>query len=160
MKNFVGRKNNVVAREGKSIMNTEKKTEWIQQENKPLISIIIPVYNVERYLVQCIDSVCGQTYKNLEIILINDGSTDQSGNICDEYAKKDLRIKVIHKENGGNTSARKAGFTVATGEYIGFVDSDDWIDETMFGDLMEAMQKYQADFYPLQSQIEVAHQGS
>ncbi len=94
-----------------------------------LISIIIPVYNVEKYLPECLDSVINQTYKNLEILLIDDGSPDNSGKICDEYAEKDARIKVIHKENGGVSSARNLGLDIATGEYITFIDSDDFVDE-------------------------------
>ena len=97
-----------------------------------LISVIIPVYNVEKYLNRCIESVINQTYKNLEVILIDDGSTDNSGKICDEYAKKDNRIKVIHKQNGGVSSARNAGLSIAKGEYIGFVDSDDYIEKDMY----------------------------
>ena len=93
------------------------------------ISIIIPVYNVEKYLKQCIESVMNQTYKQLEIILVDDGSKDMSGSICDEYVKKDDRIKVIHKENGGLSSARNAGIQAATGKYIMFLDSDDFLEE-------------------------------
>jgi glycosyltransferase involved in cell wall biosynthesis len=98
----------------------------------PLISIIVPVYNVEKYLSKCLDSIVNQTYKNLEIILIDDGSTDNSGDICDEYANKDNRIKVIHKSNGGISDARNKGLDIAKGEYIGFVDSDDYIAEDMY----------------------------
>ena len=102
-----------------------------------LISVIVPVYKVEKYLVRCVDSILGQTYSNLEVILVDDGSPDGSGAICDEYAQKDARIRVIHKENGGLSSARNAGIDIATGEYFGFVDSDDWIEpdtyETMLG---------------------------
>ncbi|CAI9430269.1 hypothetical protein MSHRCOH1_08710 [Candidatus Ornithobacterium hominis] len=94
---------------------------------KDLISVIIPVYNVEEYLVECINSVLAQTYTNLEIILVNDGSTDSSGEICREYAKKDNRIILIEKENGGLSDARNAGLDVCTGKYISFVDSDDII---------------------------------
>ena len=97
-----------------------------------LISVIIPVYNVEQYLNRCVDSVINQTYKNLEIILVDDGSTDNSGKICDEYALKDNRIKVIHKENGGLSSARNAGLDIAKGAYIGFIDSDDYIELDMY----------------------------
>ena len=93
------------------------------------ISIIIPVYNVEKYLCECINSVISQTYKNLEIILVNDGSLDKSGDICNAYADKDKRIKTIHKTNGGLSSARNAGIEVATGEYITFLDSDDYWDD-------------------------------
>ena len=94
-----------------------------------LISIIIPVYNVEKYLRRCVDSVLGQTYDKLEIILVDDGSTDNSGRICDEYREKDQRIIVIHKENGGLSEARNFGIEKSSGEYISFVDSDDWIPE-------------------------------
>ena len=87
-----------------------------------LLSVIIPVYNVEEYLAKCLDSILGQTYQNLEVILVNDGSKDGSGSICDAYAQKDSRIRVIHKENGGLSSARNAGMDAATGEYITFVD--------------------------------------
>lgn len=94
-------------------------------DNTPKISIIVPVYNVEEYITECIDSILSQTYKDWELILVNDGSTDNSGKICDEYALKDNRINVIHKENGGLSSARNAGIDVAKGEYITFIDSDD-----------------------------------
>jgi len=95
----------------------------------PKISIIIPVYNVEKYIEKCIDSVLAQTFTDFECILINDGSPDNSPAICDEYAKKDKRIKVIHKKNGGVSSARNAGLDIAQGEWVGFIDSDDWVDE-------------------------------
>ena len=94
---------------------------------KDLISIIIPVYNVEEYIKECLDSLLNQTYKNIEIIIVDDGSKDGSGNICDEYAKKDNRIKVIHKENGGVSKARNVGLDIATGKYITFLDSDDYL---------------------------------
>ena len=87
-----------------------------------LISVIVPIYNVEKYLHQCLKSIINQTYKNLEIILVDDGSPDSCPKICDEYSKKDKRIKVIHKENGGLSSARNAGLDVAKGEYISFID--------------------------------------
>lgn len=93
-----------------------------------LISIIIPIYNVEKYLPKCLDSVISQTYTNIEIILVNDGSTDSSGLICDDYALKDSRIKVIHKENGGVSSARNIGLDTASGDYVMFVDSDDYVE--------------------------------
>lgn len=96
---------------------------------QPLISVIIPVYNVEKYLKSCLDSVVSQTYKNLEIILVDDGSVDNSGKICDEYAEKDKRITVIHKENGGLSDARNVGIEKAQGSYITFVDSDDFIEK-------------------------------
>jgi len=96
------------------------------------ISIIIPVCNVEPYIRKCLDSVIGQTYANLEILLINDGSADNSGNICDEYAARDARVRVFHKENGGVSSARNVGLRSFTGQYVGFVDSDDWIEPDMY----------------------------
>ena len=94
-----------------------------------LVSIIVPIYNVEKYLRQCIESLVNQTYNNIEIILVNDGSTDNSGRICDEYANSDKRIRVIHKENGGLSSARRVGISSASGDYIMLVDGDDWIDQ-------------------------------
>jgi len=97
-----------------------------------LISVIIPVYNVEKYIGKCIESVLSQTYKNLEIILVNDGSSDQSGAICDEYSSKDDRIVVIHQMNQGVSKARNAGLEAAKGDYIAFCDSDDWIEADMY----------------------------
>ena len=97
-----------------------------------LISVIVPVYNVEKFLVKCVDSILAQTYTNLEIIIVDDGSPDNCPAICDELAKKDSRIKVIHKENGGASSARNAGLDIAKGEYIGFVDGDDYIAKDMY----------------------------
>lgn len=94
---------------------------------KELVSVIVPVYNVERYLEKCIESVCGQTFTGLEIILVDDGSTDHSSGICDEWARKDARIRVLHKENGGLSDARNAGIEIATGGWYMFVDSDDTI---------------------------------
>ena len=98
----------------------------------PEISIIVPVYNVEKYLKRCIDSILNQSFTDFELILVYDGSTDNSGKIIDEYAIKDERIKVIHKENGGQGSARNRGLDIAKGNYIGFVDSDDWIHKDMY----------------------------
>lgn len=109
-----------------------------------LISVIVPVYNVEGYLPRCVDSILAQTYKNLEVILVDDGAKDRSGAICDEYAAKDDRITVIHKENGGLSSARNAGLDIAKGEYIAFVDSDDWIEPEMYGHMLSLMDKYSA----------------
>lgn len=99
---------------------------------EPLISVIIPVYNIEEYISKCIDSVAGQTYRNIEIILVDDGSKDGSGQICDEYAKADNRIKVVHKQNGGLSSARNAGLDIAKGDYITFADGDDFIENTTY----------------------------
>ncbi len=100
--------------------------------NTPLISVIVPVYNVEKYLDQCIESIVNQTYKNLEIILVDDGSPDNCPAICDEWAKKDSRIKVIHKRNGGGGEARNFGLDISQGEFIGMVDSDDYISPFMY----------------------------
>ena len=96
--------------------------------NSPLVSVIVPVYNVAPYLEQCLDSIVNQTYPHLEIILVDDGSTDESGAICDRYAEQDNRIKVVHKKNGGLSSARNVGLDMMTGEWVLFVDSDDWIE--------------------------------
>lgn len=103
--------------------------------NEELISIIVPIYNSEQYLETCINSITNQTYKNLEIILVDDGSTDSSGKICDEFALMDNRIRVIHKENGGQQDARSAGIAIAKGTFIGFADSDDWIEADMYENL-------------------------
>ena len=97
-----------------------------------LISVIVPIYNVEKYLDKCIESIVNQTYKNLEIILVDDESPDNCPEICDKWAERDSRIKVIHKENGGAGSARNAGIEASSGEWIGFVDGDDWIEPNMY----------------------------
>lgn len=110
-----------------------------------LISVIVPIYNVELYLESCIKSIIGQSYKCLEIILIDDGSKDNSGKMCDEYAMQDSRIIVIHKENGGLSSARNAGLDIATGEYIVFIDSDDMMHPCMIEILYRNISKYGAD---------------
>ena len=110
-----------------------------------LVSVIVPVYNVEKYLARCIQSVCGQSYQGLEIILVDDGSKDKSGVICEEYAERDGRIKVIHKENGGLGDARNAGVEKAEGKYLLFVDSDDRIHENLVRDTVETAEKNQAD---------------
>lgn len=106
-------------------------------KKQPLISIIIPVYNVEQYLDECMDSVLKQTYSNLEVVLVDDGSKDRSPAMCDAYAKEDVRVQVIHKENGGPMSACIAGVEKAKGEYLAFMDSDDWIDVTMLEELVK-----------------------
>lgn len=110
-----------------------------------LISVIVPVYKVESFLSKCVDSILAQTYRNLEIILVDDGSPDNCGVICDEYAAKDSRIKVIHKKNGGLSDARNAGMEIMTGEYVGFVDSDDWIEPTMYEKLLSNLNRFGAD---------------
>ncbi len=113
--------------------------------NLPTISVIVPVYNVQDYLEECIGSIVSQTYKELEIILVDDGSTDRSATICDVWAKKDSRIKVIHKQNGGLSDARNAGMAIATGELIGFVDSDDMIRNDMYELLYSNMSENNSD---------------
>lgn len=110
-----------------------------------MVSVIVPVYNVEKYLPKCIESICGQTMSDLEIILVDDGSTDRSGVICDEYAGKDSRIVVIHKGNGGLVSARQTGLEAASGAYVGYVDSDDWIDAEMYEEMLAACERDNAD---------------
>ena len=107
-----------------------------------LISVIVPVYNVEKYLSRCIESILRQTYPYFELILVDDGSPDKSGKICDKYAKKDERIKVLHKENGGVSSARNIGLDYAKGEYISFIDSDDWVRENYLEKLLAPMLQY------------------
>ncbi len=114
-------------------------------ENQALISVIIPVYNVENYLRECVDSVLKQTYRNLEIILVDDGSTDSSGIICDEYVEKDDRISVIHQKNGGLSVARNTGLTEANGDYVYFLDSDDYIAENTFETLLAIAEKDNSD---------------
>lgn len=111
----------------------------------PLISVIVPIYNVEQYLDRCVESIVNQTYQNLEIILVNDGSTDSSGKKCDEWEKKDNRIVVIHKENGGLSDARNIGLKMAKGEFIGFIDSDDLINKRMYQELLNLIIQKDAD---------------
>lgn len=113
--------------------------------NGPLVSLIVPVYKVEPYLRRCLDSIVGQTYKNLEIILVDDGSPDGCPAICDEYAAKDPRVVVIHKENGGLSDARNAGLEIAKGEYISFVDSDDWVADVYIEALWTALESQKAE---------------
>lgn len=112
---------------------------------EPLISVIIPAYNIEKYIVRCLESVCRQTYPNLEIIVVDDGSSDNTGRIADDFAKKDKRFTVIHKGNAGVSAARNTGLDCAQGDYIGFVDGDDLIEPDMYELLMQNALKYQAD---------------
>lgn len=114
-------------------------------DTRPLISVIVPVYNVEAYLEECVRSILNQTYKNLELILVNDGSTDGSGELCDRYAAEDVRVRVIHQENAGLSAARNTGIETARGEYLTFVDSDDGIHEDCLKDSVEQAGVYQAD---------------
>lgn len=111
----------------------------------PLISVIVPIYNVEKYLARCVDSIVNQTYKNLEIILVDDGSPDLCPQMCDDYAEKESRIKVVHKKNGGLSDARNAGMAVATGEYISFIDSDDYVSDDFIECLLDVMNKENSD---------------
>ncbi len=110
-----------------------------------MISIIVPVYKVEPYLRQCVDSILNQTYRNIEVLLIDDGSPDKCGEICDEYERKDKRVRVFHTENRGLSAARNLGLKEAVGDYIGFVDSDDWIEPDMYECLIGELKKYEAD---------------
>lgn len=112
---------------------------------KKSISVIVPVYNVELYIDRCLNSIINQTFKDIEIILVDDGSTDSSGKICDDYKNIDERVIVIHKENGGLSSARNAGLDIARGEYISFIDSDDWIDINMFADMYKILKETDVD---------------
>lgn len=112
---------------------------------KPIISVIVPVYNVEKYLAKCLDTILAQTFSNIEIICVNDGSTDNSRKILAQYAQKDSRVKIVDKKNGGLSSARNAGMKVATGEFYSFIDSDDWIEETMLEKLYNSMVSLNTD---------------
>lgn len=113
--------------------------------SEPIISVIIPVYKVEKYLHKCVSSVMSQSYKNLEIILIDDGSPDNCPKLCDDFALMDSRIKVIHKTNGGLSSARNAGLDIATGDYIAFVDSDDWVENNAYEEMLKLADKSGAE---------------
>lgn len=110
-----------------------------------MISVIVPVYNIEGYIEKCIDSILNQTYQNFELLLIDDGSTDKSGVICDLLEKKDSRIKVFHKENGGVSSARNLGLMMAKGKYISIIDGDDWIEKNLFEDSIDLFNNYDID---------------
>lgn len=109
------------------------------------ISVIVPVYNNEKYIGRCLKSICENTYKDLEIIVIDDGSSDQSGNICDEYAKKDFRIKVIHQKNQGVSNTRNLGISLSTGKYISFIDSDDTVPKNFYSELLTASKDQECD---------------
>ena len=108
----------------------------------PKISVIVPVYKVEKYLDRCVKSIIGQTYPDFELILVDDGSPDKCPQMCDEWAKKDKRIRVLHKENGGLSSARNAGLRVARGEYVHFIDSDDWIELDLYENILNLFKIY------------------
>ena len=123
-----------------------KEYQWSLQKRKimilPLISVIIPIYQVEKYIKTCIDSIIHQTYFNLEIILVDDGSLDNCGTICDNYLSQDSRIKVIHKKNGGLSDARNVAIDIANGEYITFIDSDDFVSPNHINTLYSLICKY------------------
>ncbi len=110
--------------------------------DRPLISVIVPVYNIKEYLPRCVESICRQTYENLEVLLVDDGSTDGTGQLCDQLSAQDPRIRVFHKENGGSSSARNLGIRESKGQYLGFVDSDDYISADMYERLLEGLLKY------------------
>lgn len=129
-----------IARAGKHVIANRIYTEYIHPISSPLVSVVVPAYNAERYLERCVKSLVGQTHRNLEIILVDDGSTDSTGRMCDAWAARDGRIRVVHKLNGGLSSARNAGMCIANGKYIGFVDSDDYVDMEMFGHLAEILE--------------------
>ncbi|MCM1500999.1 MAG: glycosyltransferase [Clostridium sp.] len=112
---------------------------------QPKVSVIVPVYNVMPYLRKCIDSIVNQTYEQLEILLVDDGSTDGSGKVCDEYAEHDCRVRVIHKKNGGLSDARNVGIEAATGEYVAFIDSDDFVSEAFIEVMLKALCDSHAD---------------
>lgn len=126
----------------KSLKPFWKKETKTTEKKKPLISVIMPIYNVEKYLERSVNSIRNQTYKNLEIILVDDGSTDASSKMCDDFATIDSRILVIHKPNGGSSSARNAGIVMAKGDYIGFCDSDDYIEPDMYEGLLKIFMRH------------------
>ena len=117
---------------------------------KKLVSIIVPIYNVEQYLDRCIESLVTQSYINLEIILIDDGSKDTSGDICDLWAQRDKRIRLVHKENGGLSDARNKGLDIATGDIISFIDSDDYISKYFYEKLINIMEQTDSDIVECQ----------
>lgn len=121
------------------------------EKQNPKVSVIVPIYNVEKYLGRCVDSILNQNFKDFELILVNDGSTDSSGKICEQYKDVDQRIKVIYKENGGLSDARNFGIDIATGEYFTFIDSDDYIGENYLKYLVEMAEKYDVDISIIRS---------
>lgn len=133
-------------------VNTMGEPRKDEQSDNILISIIVPVYNVERYLERCVKSLINQTYHNLQIILVDDGSTDNSGILCDQFAKMDERIVVIHKKNGGLSSARNAGLEICKGDCIAFVDSDDWIELDTYAYMVDLMQRYHVEIADIECQ--------
>ena len=122
--------------------------------HEPLISVIVPVYRVEKYLKQCVDSILAQSHRNLEVLLIDDGSPDACPAICDAYAEADSRVRVIHQENQGPSAARNAGLDACRGEYIGFADSDDWMEPELLASLLRMLQEKNLDVAFSAAQIE------
>lgn len=117
----------------------------MQNNQAPLITVVVPIYKVEEYLDECVQSILNQTYHNLEIFLVDDGSPDRCGEMCDTYAEKDSRVKVIHQKNRGLSGARNSAIDIATGEYITFVDSDDYLKEDMIETLYQEVLQYNAE---------------
>lgn len=122
-----------------------RETVCGEKGQEPLLSVIVPCYNIEDCLTRCVESIRRQTWRNLEILLVDDGSTDRTGQLCDRFAGEDGRIRVFHKENGGSSSARNLGIRQARGEWLGFVDSDDWIEPEMYGLLLQAALEHETD---------------
>lgn len=137
---------------------TQQLKRCVIMSNQPAISVIVPIYNMEKYLKKCIDSIVNQTYKNLEIILVDDGSTDSSASICDKYARKDSRIKSYHKPNGGLADAKNYGLQKSSCEYVAFVDADDWVDNTMYETMVFALQRTNSDIVICGRYIEYENQ--
>ena len=122
-----------------------------------MVSIIVPVYNVKEYLAECVESIRRQTLSEIEIILVDDGSTDGSAELCDNYANMDKRIQALHQANGGSTRARNTGLSASKGDYIGFIDSDDWIEPNMYEELLEYAEKADADIV---ASVKYVHHGA
>lgn len=140
-------------------MSMKENTKADREARRMKLSVIVPIYNAEKYLCRCVDSILNQTFTDFELILVDDGSTDRCPAICDEYAKKDGRVRVIHKENGGQGAARNAALAAAGGEYIAFVDSDDWIDCGMYSKMLEISERTDSDlvccdYIPVSSRID------
>lgn len=133
-------------------------TEIVMKKEK-LISVIIPVYNVEKYIKKCLDSVINQSYKNLQIICVDDGSTDQSGKICDDYSRLDERVSVIHKKNGGSSAERNTGLEIEKGEYITFVDADDWLENNMYKFMIEKSEQTESGIDIVACSYNFAYEG-
>lgn len=131
---------------GTSGKNRYPKTNPVKMKESPFVSVVVPVYNAEKYLPTCLESICNQTLRELEIIVVDDGSTDNSGRIADEYAARDGRIKVVHRRSGNPGATRNVGLELATGEYIGFIDGDDWIEPNMYRTMLNMALMYNPDW--------------